>query len=57
MFSTRGGQKRALDPQELGLQMVVSHYVGAAVKLVSSARAANALNCRAIIPALNMFFK
>jgi hypothetical protein len=25
---SRGGQKRALDPQELELQMVVSHHVG-----------------------------
>lgn len=24
----RGGQKRALDPQELELQSIVSHYVG-----------------------------
>lgn len=41
MFSTDGGQKRALDAQKLDLQMVVRYFVGAAVKLVSSARAMN----------------
>lgn len=38
MSSARGGQKRESDPQELGLQMIVSHYVG--VESGSSERAA-----------------
>ena len=40
------GQKRALDPLELELQMVVNCRVGAAgTKLHSSVRVASALNC------------
>jgi hypothetical protein len=39
------GQKRALDPLKLELQMLVNHYVGAGNQTTSSARAASAVNC------------
>lgn len=48
-----GGQERAVDFLELGLQVMVSSLVWApGTKLGSSARAAIALNCRAILPTL-----
>lgn len=43
--SAHGGEKRALDPLEQELQLVVSYHVGAGVQKepVSSAREANSL--------------
>lgn len=48
-----GGQERALDFLELGLQVTVSSLVWVlGTKLEYSARAVIALNCRAILPTL-----
>ena len=44
MSGSHGGQKRALDPLRLELQMVVSCHVDAGNKLRPSGRAASALN-------------
>lgn len=51
VHGTRGGQKRALDPLELELQMVIICHVGAGNQTRSSCPAANAPNCWAICPA------
>lgn len=43
--------KRASDPLELELWMLVSHHVGAGLELGCPTKAASALNCGAIPPA------
>jgi hypothetical protein len=45
-------RKRGLDPLELELQPIVSHYVGAGIQTRSSGKAARALNLGAFSPAL-----
>lgn len=45
MACVHGEQKKALHPQELELQMVVSHLLILGTKPASSARAASAHNC------------
>lgn len=49
MLYTQGSQKRALDPLELELEMVVNPHVG--TKLGSSAGTASALSQRTLSPA------
>lgn len=46
MYSAHGGKKRALDPLELELQLVVSYHVGAGVQREHSfsAREASSLH-------------
>lgn len=51
LFGAFRVQKRAPDPLELELEMVVSHQVGAGDGTVASERAASAFNRCAICPA------
>lgn len=53
--STHRGQKRAPDPPELELQMVVSLQGGARTYARSSRKAASALNFVCVLIALNIY--
>ena len=48
-----GGQKKASDPLELELQVVVSHHVGTGHQMPVFYKAASALDCWANSPAPN----